>query len=279
MLISRLRERGLVELVRFGYRVAAVAVRNPREALDHIGTQIALAKASGTKLPLEADADWQRSLHQRLGTSWPCEVRHEFGRLWETMLEEAAGSELGLSYDADPTLAEAVWCIVRHARPQVVVETGVSRGVTSRTILEAFAKNGGGHLWSIDLPPLEQPWRRLAGSAVPDRLRDRWTYVSGTSRRRLGDVCRSVGTVDLFVHDSLHTPGNLRFELETVWPYLRNGRAVVIDDAEECRAVEIVGDLTSSPMLAARQELKDVAIGLAFASNEEAPAPHDDRER
>jgi hypothetical protein len=35
-----------------------------------------------------------------------------------------------------------------------LVETGVAHGITSRFVLEALQRNGGGRLWSIDVPPL-----------------------------------------------------------------------------------------------------------------------------
>jgi hypothetical protein len=41
-----------------------------------------------------------------------------------------------------------------------------------------------------------------------------------------------LGQVDLFVHDSLHTEHNVRFELDRVWPVLRPGGVIVVDDID-----------------------------------------------
>ena len=90
--------------------------------------------------------------------------------------------------------------------------------------------NGDGHLWSIDLEHLYRRLHGEIGAAVPEPLRRRWTYVSGTSRSRLRPLLEAIGEIDLFVHDSLHTGRNVRFELETVWPALRPGGALVVDD-------------------------------------------------
>jgi hypothetical protein len=192
VLISRLREVGLAGTARFIAQLAGVALRSPREALDHVETQIALTRAAGTPpAPVVADETWRRALHEVLGEVWPCPAQDEFRRLWgELMVELDDEAPVGSGHDADPTLSEAAWCVVRHVRPNVVVETGVSRGLSSRVILEALARNGAGRLWSVDLPPLEEPWRRLTGSAVPERLRERWTYVRGASRRRLPPLLR-----------------------------------------------------------------------------------------
>jgi Methyltransferase domain len=263
-LIDRFRQRGVAGTARFAARTGAVALRSPREALDHLETQLALTRSAPPPSPVATDPEWERRLHEALGASWPCEELAAFEELWTALdAELGGGADVGRGHDADPTLARAAWCAVRHLRPAHVVETGVSRGVTSRVILEALERNGDGHLWSIDLPPLEDPWRRLAGSAVTDGLQHRWTYVRGTSKRQLPRVVREVGTVDLFVHDSLHTPENLGRELRDAWPALRPGALVLLDDVEACHAFDGVLDgFANADAFAARQELGPDAIGI-----------------
>jgi len=117
-------------------------------------------------------------------------------------------------------------------KPNHVIETGVAHGVTSRFILEALGRNGGGHLWSIDLPPIERDWRKQVGMAVGDRYPDRWTYIEGSSRRRLPGLLSQLGQIDLFIHDSLHSERNVRFELDRAWAALKPGGAIVVDDVD-----------------------------------------------
>src|SRR5262249_48975337 len=105
-------------------------------------------------------------------------------------------------------------------------------GVSSRFILEAMARDGDGRLWSIDLPPVQAPWHDQVGIAVSDELRGRWSLVRGSSRLRLPALLAELGTIDLFVHDSLHSRRNVLFELERVWPALRPGGAIVVDDVD-----------------------------------------------
>ena len=109
---------------------------------------------------------------------------------------------------------------------------GVAHGVTSRFILEALNRNGDGHLWSIDLPPLERVWRNQIGAAVGDRYADRWSYIRGSSRRRLPQLLSRLGQIDLFIHDSRHSERNVRFELDRAWPTLRPNGAIVVDDVD-----------------------------------------------
>jgi hypothetical protein len=238
-MIERLRTIGIGGILRFGWLLARVAIRHPREALDHLETQFALNETTTAVTPVQARDDWREQLHRLLDTPYPCVAGDDFTRVWDRISAEVTDVPAGQAHDADPALAEVVWHAVRHLRPAVVVETGVSRGITSRVILEALRANAGGRLWSVDLPPLEDPWRRLVGTAVPAELRGRWSYRRGASSRLLPGVVGEVGEIDLFIHDSLHTPGNFEFELRTVWPRLRPGGLVVIDDADDCDAVAV----------------------------------------
>jgi predicted O-methyltransferase YrrM len=130
-------------------------------------------------------------------------------------------------------LLRAVWCLVRHVRPTHVVETGVARGFTTRVILEALERNADGHLWSIDAPPALKPeLREQVGEAVLDRLHHRWSYIKGSSARRLPGLLSQLETIDLFIHDSRHTERNVRFELDHAWATVRPGGALVVDDID-----------------------------------------------
>src|SRR6476619_3864243 len=71
--------------------------------------------------------------------------------------------------------------------------------------------------------------------AVDGRFPDRWSYISGSSRRRLPELLAQLHEIDLFVHDSLHSEHNVRFEVDRAWAALRPGGAVVIDDIDANR--------------------------------------------
>jgi predicted O-methyltransferase YrrM len=147
-------------------------------------------------------------------------------------LEVGVGSFGGFN-DGEPELVRAIWCLVRHLRPTNVVETGVARGISSRFILEALERNGVGRLWSIDQPPpLDPELHEQVGAAVNNRCRRRWSYIRGSSRRRLPGLLASLGSIDLFLHDSIHTEYNTRFELERAWSVLSPGGVVVADDID-----------------------------------------------
>ena len=192
--------------------------------------------------PYAIDGEWEASLHEAIGAPWPCPAHDRFEPLWWEVIASVraqvrdvgrgAFGEEGWA-DGDTTLARIVYCMTLHLQPEHLLETGVARGITTRIILEAIAENGHGHLWSIDLPPPgESEIHDQIGIAVPDRLRPSWTYVSGSSRRRLRPLLSEIRTIDLFVHDSRHTRRNLMFELQHAWAALTPRGAVIVDDVD-----------------------------------------------
>ena len=190
----------------------------------------------------EAEDLWEHRLHDLLQVPWPCAATSEFWALWPEVIGElqAKGISPGpesFKYwnDGDAGLVRAIWCLVRHLCPRNVVETGVAHGVTSRFILEALERNGFGHLWSIDKPPVERELHKQIGIAIDGRFRHRWTYLRGSSRRHLPRLLSELGQIDLFIHDSLHSEHNVRFEVDLAWATLRQGGAIVVDDIDANR--------------------------------------------
>lgn len=223
-------------------RVVTQVVSDPREAWAAFTDRFLADRerpipSPGDTYPLHVD--WERRLHHRLGCPWPCPDAAAFWKVCTQATEDLrtmginVGPEsLKINNDGDQGLVRALWCLVRHLRPRNVIETGVGHGMTSRLILEALELNGEGRLWSIDRPVKERHLHAEIGIAVGAGLRERWTLLKGTSRRLLPGLLSRVGRVDLFVHDSLHTESNVRFELDTVWTRLPPGGAMVIDDID-----------------------------------------------
>lgn len=220
---------------KFGRYLRAV-MANPVEAALYIPEHISMRHEYHASY--EPDPNWEVRLHSWLGAPWPCPERTKLDVLWRDIASELQTQGLrfgrqtyGEYSDAEISLARAAWCTVLHQRPSVVVETGVARGVISRIVLEALNRNDRGHLWSIDLPhPFEKNLHAQTGAAVPGSHRRRWSYIEGSSRRRLPALLRSLAQVDLFIHDSLHTARNTRFEMEQTLNALASGGIMIIDD-------------------------------------------------
>jgi hypothetical protein len=200
---------------------------------------IAYQERRRPQCPYEPNPDWELRLHAALGARWPCNESYAFSELWPKVINEleSHGIQAGpMSFlgwnDGDQALVRAVWCLTRHLKPDKVVETGVAHGMTSRFLLEALELNGKGKLFSIDLPPFERALRKQVGVAVGDRFPTRWKYIKGSSRRRLSALLAELGQIDLFIHDSLHSEHNVRFEMDRAWAALRPGGALVVDDVD-----------------------------------------------
>jgi predicted O-methyltransferase YrrM len=122
---------------------------------------------------------------------------------------------------------------IRAFQPENVVETGVANGVSSAYILLALQKNERGALHSIGLnDPQYLPAGKPLGWIVPESLRSRWNLLIGDSRVLLPSLLAKLGTIDAFIHDSLHTYDHMLWEYRAAFPYLRPGGLLFSDDAE-----------------------------------------------
>jgi hypothetical protein len=146
---------------------------------------------------------------------------------------------------------EYLYRLVRTARPAVLVETGVYRGISSAFMLAALQDNDHGHLFSIDLPsgsyvnpssgltdssPLFN--EEQVGFVVPDEVRERWTLRLGDARAELPLLLAKLPSVDLFYHDSEHTYDMMMWEYEQVIPHISAGGLLTSDDTNWNSAFE-----------------------------------------
>jgi predicted O-methyltransferase YrrM len=250
-------------------RALAFLARHPGEAVDRMRSK-AEAFADGRGQPsasveYEATENFEARLHEQLGVPFPCGAAAEFGEMWTTLEASLADDRSFVGewiHDSDPGLGRTAWCLVRHLRPRNVIETGVARGITSRILLEAMEVNAAGHLWSVDLPRLRSQWHDQTAAAVPGSLRTRWTYVRGSSRRRLPELVTAIGELDVFIHDSAHTETNMRFEFETAWPALRPSGVLVSHDVGMNGAFAAFAEATAAEPLLSQHDQDSGLVGV-----------------
>ncbi len=174
------------------------------------------------------------------------------------------GAPFRPAHNADQRLARVAWAVVRALRPATVLETGVAYGVTSRYILAALEANKNGVLHSIDLPPLSRHGEQYLGAMVPHALKQRWRLHRGTSRRILPGLLPEIDPIDLFIHDSLHTRGNILAELHAVRPCLADRSIVIADDIESNTAfAEWVAEFRPAYHAVVRESTKNSLMGMA----------------
>lgn len=210
-------------------RATCLVMAHPLEAVDRLRGRLERHRAKRESPPVFGVAEGVMvAIHRLLGASYPCWCEPGFLGEWS----EASGGVPPAGHDADPALAAAVWAGATHVRAVRAVETGVARGLTSRIFLCA-TRRWGGELWSIDLPPMYRGWESRWGELVPGQDLARWHLQRGSSRRWLPRVLRGGPAWDMAILDSSHTTPTVRFECQTVWPALRTGGLLVVDDVDK----------------------------------------------
>ncbi len=114
------------------------------------------------------------------------------------------------------------YAIARLLKPELIVESGVHDGLGSMVLLRALEQNDRGRLVSFDVNP-------AAGWLVGRH--PRWELRIESSRAGLHRVVRPAVPVGMFIHDSLHTYENERFELGFAAAHLAAGGVLISDNA------------------------------------------------
>jgi predicted O-methyltransferase YrrM len=210
-------------------RMLVKAIRHPSRAVMRLVLRARLAR---TEIEQER-ARLLTSLSQHFGVDGPALAAEFAGsdflrwfRERRAALQRFAGPmRLGTTGEFG---CEALYLLVRAARPHVVVDTGVLYGASSAHILAALAQNGRGRLYSIDIgrDPREPPHEFF----VPEEFRPQWELIIGDSRRELPSLLSRVPAIDMFHHDSLHTFEHMTWEFETAMPHLSPNGVLSSDD-------------------------------------------------
>lgn len=145
--------------------------------------------------------------------------------------------------------AISVYLLILHIKPEIVVETGVSDGMSSFFILSALNENQKGNLYSIDLPEVGMPglYGKEPGWIVDDTLRKRWTLLYGKTEVKLAPLLNELKRVDIFLHDSEHSYTNMKFEFSLALKYMNEGSLLLSDDVRSNSAFQ---ELLSIPSCA-----------------------------
>ena len=220
--------------------LARLLLTNPSELRDRVLTlaesRIDRINKPGA-MPTISYLELARGLSEALGTDIERFLTEDALREIECQIEASRPglvSGASRSHDATFGIAKLCYAVSRASKPEIVIETGVGNGVTSSFFLQALRVNGKGRLWSIDLPPLGA----MSGMLVPDALKSRWELRRGRTRKMLPQLIQELGTVDVFLHDSLHSYWNMKFEFGSAWSALAESGVLLSDDVTMNRAFE-----------------------------------------
>ena len=176
------------------------------------------------------------------------------------------------AHGASAGIKEVVlYALVRHCKPEIMIETGVAQGVSTYFILKAMHDNGKGHLLSIDYPNRDPkgytdeggkqdnvyiPKGLDSGWLVPDAFKSRWKLMLGRSMDILEKI--RAKKIDAFFHDSDHSYRNMMAELDWAARHVKRGGIIIADDTlrnsawdESC--AKFRWERISSPISAAKQ--------------------------
>jgi predicted O-methyltransferase YrrM len=148
--------------------------------------------------------------------------RHELREsdLAEVLVQRGAG----LAFTQELPQGALLYLLVRAARPQRVLETGVRPGYSTAWILAGLEANGSGGLTSLGPGPTAGRSRGVheygVGQLVPPALRSRWTLALGNTEERLRELLTTIRPVDLFFSDNGPEVDRARSELRAAWEAL-----------------------------------------------------------
>lgn len=138
----------------------------------------------------------------------------------DTLLQRGAG----LAFARELPQGSLLYLLVRAAKPDRVVETGVRPGYSTAWILAALEKNRKGEL--VSLGPGSTAGRSSGvqnvsvGQFVPPTLRSRWTLALGNTEDRLREILAATPRIDVFLYDNGPVATRAKFELRAAWDSL-----------------------------------------------------------
>lgn len=221
----------------------------------------------GLRHPVAAFSYLSESLRYRTNSShiFPSLKEISFTNEWQSLLHSLAGeyhltpgdiSAISSEYEEkmnsiryvykahEPSVLSlkeslALYFVIRSVKPETVVETGVSDGMSSLMILKAIKDNGRGQLYSIDYPEVGMPrlYGKEPGWIIDNGLRTKWTLIYGKTRDKMSPLLEKLRQVDVFLHDSEHSYPNMKFEFSLALKYMHVGSILLSDDITSNSAI------------------------------------------
>ncbi len=127
-------------------------------------------------------------------------------------------------YDTNPKTLSLLEDLISTLKPQIIVETGIANGASTRTILSALKDKcaPGARLYSCDID------QRVATMEL--KANDQFEFIHINSRADFFSLINRLEKVDFFYHDSDHSYEHQMFEYLTVWEKLSHGGVLMSDD-------------------------------------------------
>ena len=145
------------------------------------------------------------------------------------------------SWNAEMNLCILLFSLIRVNRPQIVVETGVANGITTRVIMSALSEYGG-HLHSFDI---------LAAASRVYTGNGNWHFHLLSTRgaaKEINLIVQEIPEIDMWVHDSNHGSTWQEFEYRLALSKLSKSGILVSDDIDASPAwAKVSSEILKNP--------------------------------
>jgi predicted O-methyltransferase YrrM len=150
--------------------------------------------------------------------------------LWQELRARYASRRLGFPrpWAVERNTSSLIYLMTRLTRPRIVLETGVANGHSTYLLLEALRRNGRGELHSVEV-------QADVGGLLTEEERAGWhLHLLPVDRRKEGfeELLRTIGRIDLFIHDSNHVYPWQQFEYASVLDHMAAGSIIASDDVD-----------------------------------------------
>lgn len=168
-----------------------------------------------------------------------------------------------------PWMVERYLALAEEFRGGTIVELGVHRGGSTRLLTLVYEPRA---LLAVDINPSDPRLDEfVASDGRAERVRVAWETDQADSARlrALLDETIAAGPLDLVIDDASHLHGPTRQSFQTLFPRLRPGGLLIMEDWSHDHRVDhgLAAAIASDPTLAARfeDELREAAAPTAQA--------------
>lgn len=127
-----------------------------------------------------------------------------------------------------------LYFLVRYYRPEIIVETGVAAGHSSRAILSAIKTNKKGTLYSSDFPYMKiQNPEKYIGILVEEELKSNWNLYTKGDRKNLPLISSQCGEVGLFHYDSDKSYSGRVYAIKHLYKNIVEEAPIIFDDIQD----------------------------------------------
>lgn len=129
---------------------------------------------------------------------------------------------------------ELLFFLTRFLKPNIVLETGVAAGYSSKVILKGIEKNKNGSLYSSDFPyfRIKNP-EKYIGILLSEKLKQNWNLAIEGDEINLRRFFKVIKKIDLFHYDSDKSYNGKKKVFNLIIEKMSKGSVMIFDDIQD----------------------------------------------